>query len=84
MTAIVCPVEGDVMADELLTFKKAAELLQVSEKTLIKILAEQDIPGRKLGNKWIFSKDALVRWVSEGRSREYTRSGIAGVDEIDD
>ncbi|WAH44808.1 helix-turn-helix domain-containing protein (plasmid) [Alicyclobacillus fastidiosus] len=69
------------MSDELLSFKQAAELLQLSEKTLIKILAEQDIPARKIGNKWIFSKEALIRWVSEGSSKDYTKSGVASGDE---
>lgn len=79
----VVPEEGESVADELIGFKEAAELLQVSDKTLIKLLAEEDLPARKLGNKWIFSKEALIQWVRDGRSKEYTRSGIAGDEEIE-
>lgn len=63
------------MEDELLTFDQVMGLFQISEKTLIRILAEEKIPARKLGGKWRFSKLALMQWIAEGNSQDYTRSG---------
>lgn len=60
--------------DELLTFKDAVEFLKTSEKTLMKLLQEENIPARKIGKEWRFSKDALIKWVSEGDSRDYTKN----------
>lgn len=70
----VAPVEGDSMSDELLTFKQAVDFLQVSEKTLMRLLAEESVPARKIGTKWRFSKQALLQWVSDGDSKKYAKN----------
>lgn len=59
--------------DELLTLKQACELLGVSEKVLLRLMAEEDMPGRKLGKEWRFSRDALIQWIASGHTRDYTR-----------
>lgn len=61
------------MDDELLTFKGAMEFLGISDKTLTKLLREEDIPARKLGKEWRFSKNALRAWIQTGKSRDYTQ-----------
>lgn len=60
--------------DELFTFKEAAEFLKISEKTFIKVLQENNVPSRKLGNQWRFSKQALIQWIGEGNSKDFTNS----------
>lgn len=62
--------------DELLDLNEAAKFLGVSDKLLLRILAEEDFPARKLGNKWRFSKSALIKWISEGNSRDYSSRNI--------
>ncbi|GIM46994.1 hypothetical protein DNHGIG_25430 [Collibacillus ludicampi] len=61
------------MTDELLDFKQAAEFLRVSDKVLMKLLQEENVPARKIGNQWRFSKQALINWIAEGNSRDYTK-----------
>ena len=60
------------MLDELLDFDGARRFLDVGDKVLRKLLQETDIPARKLGNQWRFSKDALIKWVAEGKGKDYT------------
>jgi excisionase family DNA binding protein len=62
------------MPDELLDYEEARKFLGVGDKVLRRLLQDTDIPARKLGNQWRFSKDALIRWVAEGRGRDYTSS----------
>jgi len=45
----------------------------VSVKTFNKVLQTEDIPARKIGREWKFSKKALIDWVGNGRSSKYRR-----------
>ena len=56
---------------EVLTIEEAAELLGVSVKTFNKVLHSENIPGRKIGREWKFSRRALIEWVGSGRSRDF-------------
>jgi excisionase family DNA binding protein len=55
------------MADdqEVLTVKDVCDLLQVHPSTLYKMSTESKIPAFRLGNKWRFRKDAIMRWMAE-------------------
>jgi excisionase family DNA binding protein len=51
-------------APEVLDAAEAAELLRV-EPAAVKDLAERgELPGRKLGEQWRFSRTALLAWLS--------------------
>ncbi|MBL8860106.1 MAG: helix-turn-helix domain-containing protein [Planctomycetes bacterium] len=50
---------------------EAAELLGVSIKTFNKVLHNEDMPARKIGREWKFSRRALIDWVGNGRSRDF-------------
>lgn len=80
---ILVPVKGGELVDELMTFKEAAEFLKVSNKTLMRLLAEENVPARKIGTKWRFSKDALLKWLSEGDSRQYAKNASTEEDAED-
>ena len=41
---------------EILTIEQAAQLLGVSVKTFNKVLHSQDLPARKIGREWKFSR----------------------------
>jgi excisionase family DNA binding protein len=57
---------------EVMSAGQAAMLLQVEETLVVELAEAGDLPGRKLGKVWRFSRAALVAWLSEpaaGRSR---------------
>ena len=64
---------GDVR--EILNIEEAAELLGVSIKTFNKVLHTQNMPARKIGREWKFSRRALIEWVGSGNSASFYREG---------
>jgi len=55
---------------EILTLQQAAEMLQISERTIQRMLKKGELPGTQIGGQWRFDRDqlrALVRgeWKSE-------------------
>lgn len=48
------------LADEVLTVKQAARLLQLSESTVRLYASSGQLPGRKFGDSWRFRKSALL------------------------
>ena len=44
---------------KLLTSKKLAEYLKLTEVTIYKYANEGKIPGLKIGNRWRFDKDKI-------------------------
>ena len=73
---------GDVPRD-ILNIDEAAALLGVSVKTFNKVLHSEDMPARKIGREWKFSRRALIEWVGSGRSREFYRENAASEDEAE-
>ncbi|HEX7712668.1 MAG TPA: methyltransferase domain-containing protein [Bacillota bacterium] len=57
---------------DILTLEEASLLFQVSTKTFLKLLREEEIPARKVGREWRFSRTALLEWMASGSSRQYT------------
>ncbi len=64
--AAIPPVAGTPQED-LLTTHGACQLLNLAQSTLYKLVHLRAIPCMKRGNKLYFSKQELVRWVSQGR-----------------
>ena len=58
---------------EILNIEEAAALLGVSIKTFNKVLHSENMPARKIGREWKFSRQALIDWVGSGRSSEFYR-----------
>lgn len=81
---IMLPMEADIMDDELLDLTQAAKLLGISDKSLIRLLAQEEMPARKIVGKWRFSKSAILAWIASGNSKLYSKSSDAGDEEIDD
>jgi excisionase family DNA binding protein len=48
----------------VLTLEEAAELLRIDAKQMRKLAANGDVPGRKVGSEWRFSRAALLNWLS--------------------
>ena len=49
---------------EVLTGEQLAELLQVDVKTVRELAARGEIPGRKIGREWRFSRRAVLDWLA--------------------
>ena len=56
------------MGDEYLTIDQVAELLQVSTKTIRRLVARDEIPGFKVGGQWRFLRKDIDAWARK-RSR---------------
>ena len=50
-------------APEVLTPDEAAALLRVAEADLATAAEAGEIPGRRIGDEWRFSRDALIAWL---------------------
>ena len=48
---------------EVLTPKQAADFLQIDENTLVRLADAGELPGKKLGKAWRFSRQALLDWL---------------------
>ena len=51
--------DGDV-----LTTAQLARLLQIDERTVRRLARAGDLPGRKLGGEWRFSRAAVLGWLA--------------------
>ncbi|MCK8828557.1 helix-turn-helix domain-containing protein [Natroniella acetigena] len=61
--------DKEIMKKDILGFKEASELLGVSTRTLTEILKKYQVPGRKLGRQWHFSRKHLIDWIGKGISK---------------
>jgi excisionase family DNA binding protein len=50
-------------AADVLTLAEAARYLRVPEAEVIRLVQQQDLPGRLLGADWRFLKSALQDWL---------------------
>ncbi len=48
---------------EVLDVRMTAALLTVSSDTVYDLFASGELPGRKVGRKWITTKAAVLRWI---------------------
>lgn len=51
---------------EVLTLSQAAAYLQFSEAEVLRLVDEQALPARRLGNEWRFLKTAIQEWLRTG------------------
>ena len=54
---------------EVLNAEQAGQFLQIEEKVVVELAEADKLPGRKLGNAWRFSRDALVAWLAGPEKR---------------
>jgi excisionase family DNA binding protein len=50
---------------DVLTLEQLADLLQVDEKTAGALARKGELPGRKIGCEWRFSRQAVLEWLAE-------------------
>jgi len=66
---------------DILNVEEAAELLGVSVKTFNKVLHSENLPARKIGREWKFSRRHLIEWVGSGQSVDFYREATDSRDE---
>jgi excisionase family DNA binding protein len=49
---------------EVLTLEQAAELLQVEPAAAAELAEAGEVPARKIGDGWRFSREALLAWLA--------------------
>ena len=55
---------------EVLTPAQLGELLQVDEEAVIALAERGELPGRKVGAEWRFSRTAVLAWLGEEQPGE--------------
>jgi excisionase family DNA binding protein len=54
----------DPTPPEVMNSAQAAQFLQIEEAVVLDMAAAGKLPGRKLGDAWRFSREALVTWLA--------------------
>ena len=65
---------------EVLDVHGAAALLTVSVDTVYDLFAKGDLPGRKVGRKWITTRAAVLRWIESSLSSDTLSRAIENGD----
>jgi excisionase family DNA binding protein len=60
-------------APEVLTLAQLADLLQIDEDTARELAEKGELPGRRLGDEWRFSRQAVVDWLAEAEPPKKTK-----------
>ena len=73
-------VESDPLREgpEIMNVQEAAEFLRVSPITVRAMLADQRMPGKRIGKEWRLSRTALIQWLGEpGEPKNYPKRNPA-------
>jgi excisionase family DNA binding protein len=76
----VQPVAPAGRNGDILNVQKAAALLTVSADTVYDLFKSGELPGRKVGRKWITTRAALMRWIEGSFATDAAERAIAGGD----
>lgn len=52
-----------------MTVDEVADFLQISRSTVYKLVRAAELPGRKVGSKWRFSREVVEAWLLDTHSR---------------
>lgn len=69
--------------DEVLDLREAAVLLDLDEQVVADEAARGNLPGRRIGGQWRFSRAHLLAWLGGGSGQDDTEppSGRRSLDE---
>jgi excisionase family DNA binding protein len=65
------------VAGEVLTLPEAAAYLRFPEADVLRLIDEQALPARRLGNEWRFSKAAIQQWLSTPAQKSNKEAWLA-------
>jgi excisionase family DNA binding protein len=63
---------------DVLDVHGAAALLTVSADTVYDLFHKGELPGRKVGRKWITTKSAVLRWIEASSTDDTLARAIEG------
>jgi len=68
----------EMREDEVLTLSEVASLLKLSTDAVLSRVQIGDLPARRFGDEWRFSKLGVLAWLAEGerRTRRLTRPSV--------
>lgn len=69
------PPAQEIAVPEVLTTDEAAALLRIHINTLRELAAAGNIPCRKVGNAYRFSRNAVLDWISGSKVRAAPHRG---------
>jgi excisionase family DNA binding protein len=72
--------EAPARPSDILDVRRAAALLTVSATTVYHLFATGQLPGRKVGRKWITTKAAVLRWIEASATNDTLGRAIEGGD----
>jgi excisionase family DNA binding protein len=55
---------------EILDVHMTAELLTVSPDTIYDLFKKGELPGRKVGRKWLTTRTAVLRWIENSAEED--------------
>lgn len=64
------PAQAPQRVAEVLDVKGTAALLTVGSDTVYALFTSGELPGRKVGRKWITTKTAVLRWIESTASTD--------------
>jgi excisionase family DNA binding protein len=62
-TATASAARASAKSGEVMTLAEAAAYLRVGEGDVLRLVREQALPGRKVGDDWRFLKAAIAGWL---------------------
>jgi excisionase family DNA binding protein len=63
-------VTDEHQASEVMTVAEVAALLRLNPKTVLRGAERGDIPGRRVGRRWVFGRQAIMVWLARGTPQE--------------
>ena len=61
------------MNQDVLSLTEAARFLRISPVTLGRRVRAGEVPGKKVGNQWRFSREAMTRWLQTSTVKEISQ-----------
>jgi len=58
------------MEDRWLKVSEICEYLNVTKETVYKWIEQRDMPGHRVGRRWMFKKEQVDQWVESGASAD--------------
>ena len=61
----------------LLTLEAAAEILQVSKRTLMRMIQKREVPAFKVGGQWRIRESQFRKWVENKENRVFETKTVS-------
>jgi excisionase family DNA binding protein len=79
----VTPMENDLEPLRLLTLQEAAVLLQVSKRTLERLISRKELPAFKVGRQWRIQESELTKFIQSLNELELMKSSTTALTPIE-